>query len=140
MPLYEVFSQYCNHFGLSREVWHKLCLMPAITYSRGNLIMKKGLNSGNGRHRKQAMNEWTTQVASDVQRDGLGLELIRRGRVVAAVFRCDAGHSISVTCFEDGVPLPVFEWFLCRAREELGRSEDGTALPAAWDGPTTAGR
>jgi G:T-mismatch repair DNA endonuclease (very short patch repair protein) len=48
------------------------------------------------------MNDWTTQVASDVQRDGLGLELLRKGGIVVAdVFRCDADNSVSVTCFEE---------------------------------------
>jgi hypothetical protein len=76
------------------------------------------------------MADWRTQVVSDTQRDGLGLELVnQRGKVVAEVFRCDADHSVSVTCHEDGIPLTVLEWFLRRARLELGAFEDGTPLP-----------
>lgn len=40
---------------------------------------------------------WTTQLASDIVRDGLGLELLDTPyRVVAEVFRCDADHTVTI--------------------------------------------
>jgi hypothetical protein len=70
-----------------------------------------------------------TQVVSDVVRDGLGIELISPdGSVVAEVFRLDAAHSVSVSLFADAVPLAAIELLLQRARNELGRFEDGTPL------------
>ena len=78
------------------------------------------------------MDGWNTQVASDVQRDGLGVELLdSRGNVVAEVFRCDANNSVFVNSFDNAIPLTVFEWLLQYARAQLGTFEDGTPLPLA---------
>ncbi|MHA6887035.1 hypothetical protein [Ralstonia pseudosolanacearum] len=74
--------------------------------------------------------EFQLQVASDVQRDGLGLELLNdSGEVVAEVFRSDANNSLEVSFFEDGLPFVEVERLLRIARTELGIFEDGTALP-----------
>ncbi|WP_197338910.1 hypothetical protein [Ralstonia solanacearum] len=71
------------------------------------------------------------QVASDVQRDGLGLEFLNdSGEVVAEVFRSDANNSLEVTLFDDGLPFVEVERLFRIARTELGVFEDGTALPA----------
>ena len=76
------------------------------------------------------MERWNTQVASDVRRDGLGVELLdSRRNVVAEVFRCNANNSIFVNSFDNEIPLTVFEWFLQYARTQLGDFEDGTPLP-----------
>lgn len=73
------------------------------------------------------------QVASDVVRDGLGLELVdEHGNVVAAVFRCDANNSLTVSFFAEGLPFAEIERFVKMARQELGQFEDGTPLPAAF--------
>jgi len=75
------------------------------------------------------MDGWRTQVASDVNRDGLGVELLDSdGRVIAEVFRFDGAHSVTVTAFEP-LPLTVVEWLIEVARERLGAFEDGVALP-----------
>lgn len=71
------------------------------------------------------------QVVSDVQRDGLGLELLDdSGQVVAEVFRCDASTSLEVSLFDSCLPFVEVERLLRIARFELGKFEDGTPLPA----------
>lgn len=70
------------------------------------------------------------QVASDIQRDGLGLELLNEsGEVVAEIFRSDANNSLEVSLFENGLPFVEIERLLRIARTELGAFEDGTTLP-----------
>jgi hypothetical protein len=70
-----------------------------------------------------------TQLASDVIRDGLGVELlVSDSRVLAEVFRCDADHTVTVSAFER-LPLGAVEWLLAVARERSGAFEDGTPLP-----------
>lgn len=40
---------------------------------------------------------WRMQLASDIVRDGLGLELlVEQNRVAAEVFRCDTNHTVTV--------------------------------------------
>jgi hypothetical protein len=76
------------------------------------------------------INGFRTQIASDIVRDGLGVELINADeRVVAEVFRCDADHTVSVRTFED-VPLHIIEWLLTVSRNRLGEFEDGMPLPS----------
>jgi hypothetical protein len=69
------------------------------------------------------------QLASDVVRDGLGLELLSGDQVVAEVFRCDADHSLIITTFGNDVPLIAIEELIAEARLRLGEFEDGTPLP-----------
>ncbi len=70
------------------------------------------------------------QFASDVQRDGLGLELLdAKGDVVAEVFRSDANHSLEVSLFQMDLPFVQVVRLLRVARIELGAFEDGTPLP-----------
>lgn len=72
------------------------------------------------------------QFASDVQRDGLGLELLNeQGEVVAEVFRRDATNSLEVSLFQIDLPFVQVERLLRLARAELGPFEDGTPLPSA---------
>jgi hypothetical protein len=72
---------------------------------------------------------WSTQVASDVIRDGLGVELLDgQGQVVAEVFRCDADHTVGVSLFVEQVPLHAVEMLLLRAKERLDPFGDGTPL------------
>jgi hypothetical protein len=76
------------------------------------------------------------QVASDVIRDGLGLELIdERSNVLAEVFRCDANNSLTVSMFSERLPFAEVEKLVLMARKELGSFEDGTPLP----GPVASG-
>ena len=68
-------------------------------------------------------------VASDVIRDGLGVELVAGGETVAEVFRCDADHSLVITTFNNDVPLVAIEELIAVARARLRAFEDGTSLP-----------
>lgn len=73
---------------------------------------------------------WTMQIASDVIRDGLGLELVdSSGDIAAEVFRCDADHSVTVRRFDDSVPDDVLAELVDHARRCLSPFEDGTPLP-----------
>lgn len=75
---------------------------------------------------------YRTQVASDILRDGLGVELMQGdGTVIAEVFRCDTDHTVSVTTFVRGVPLAAMQLLIERAKAELEPFEDGTPLSAA---------
>jgi hypothetical protein len=61
------------------------------------------------------------QVASDVVRDGLGVELIDdRRTVVAEVFRCDANNSLTISLFAEELPFSEVEKLVQMARSELG--------------------
>jgi hypothetical protein len=71
-----------------------------------------------------------TQIASDIVRDGLGVELLGSdNQVVAEVFRFDASHTLIVRTFED-VPIQILEELLALSRNQLDRFEDGTPLPS----------
>jgi hypothetical protein len=52
---------------------------------------------------------WKVQLASDIHRDGMGLELLDSGVVVAEIFRCDRSKTIIVTTFKNDIPLEIFE-------------------------------
>lgn len=76
------------------------------------------------------MERWNAQVASDVQHNGVEVELLSlQGNVVADVFRCDANDSVFVNSFDNDIPLTALEWFLQYARTQLDKFEDGTPLP-----------
>ncbi|TGN94165.1 MULTISPECIES: hypothetical protein [unclassified Burkholderia] len=76
--------------------------------------------------------EFRLQTASDVLRDGLGLELLNdNGEVVAEVFRSDAKNSLEVSLFEKNLPFVQIERLLKEARRLLGTFEDGSSLPSA---------
>lgn len=70
------------------------------------------------------------QIASDIRRDGLGVELTDAGgNVLAEVFRCDADKSLTVSLFSEGLPFAQIEALVKMARDELVSFEDGTPLP-----------
>ena len=71
---------------------------------------------------------FTTQVASDVIRDGLGIELLANGEVVAEVFRGDADHSLVLNTFGNDIPLVELEMLIAQARNRLEAFEDGSPL------------
>ena len=74
--------------------------------------------------------EYRFQVASDIIRDGFGVELTdAEGTVLAEVFRCDADRSLKVALFCDGLPFVQVERLVQMARDELMSFEDGTPLP-----------
>ena len=84
-----------------------------------------------GPSRKSKKMEYRFQVASDVIRDGLGVELAETdGNVLAEVFRCDTDRSLKISLFCDELPFSQVEKLVQMAREELSPFEDGTPLPS----------
>lgn len=77
-------------------------------------------------------------VASDIVRDGLGVELTAEGETVAEIFRGDADHSLIINTFKNEVPLVAIEELIAAARAKLGEFEDGTPLPV-YASPTVSG-
>ncbi|MGZ2747768.1 hypothetical protein [Burkholderia stagnalis] len=74
--------------------------------------------------------KYRIQVASDVLRDGLGIELTDAdANVLAEVFRCDADNSLTISLFSEALPFAQIEELVLLAREELVSFEDGTPLP-----------
>ena len=75
---------------------------------------------------------YKTQVASDVIRDGLGIELLDESEVVVAeVFRADREQTVLVNTFSYHIPLEALEMLVLRAREVLEPFENGMALSNA---------
>jgi len=75
---------------------------------------------------------WNTQLASDIQRDGMGLELLSpEGKVVAEVFRSDAEHTVTVAIFGAAIPAQVFDEYYRQALDSLDPFEDGTTFKGA---------
>jgi hypothetical protein len=55
-------------------------------------------------------------LASDLQRDGMGLELHSGGRAVSEVFYSDVSREFTISVFEQGLPLEVIEQLIGKAR------------------------
>jgi hypothetical protein len=68
--------------------------------------------------------EYRFQVASDLQRDGLGLECYRQPsageELVLEVFRNDSKHEYTVSQFSQDLPLAFVEHVATVARFKLG--------------------
>jgi hypothetical protein len=72
------------------------------------------------------------QFASDVIRDGMGLELITaEGDVLAEVFRADADHTVTLNIFDPSTPGSELRRLVETATRELGPFEDGATLASA---------
>jgi hypothetical protein len=72
---------------------------------------------------------FTFQIASDIVRDGLGIELLdATGEVVAEVFRSDGDKTILVRLPTRALPPAVAEELMHVARQKLDPFEDGTPL------------
>ena len=73
--------------------------------------------------------KFRTQVASDVVRDGLGVELLSdTGAVLAEAFRWDARHTVTFSAFAEDLPLAGIRMLIDRALDRLDPFEDGTPL------------
>ncbi|MEM8670475.1 MAG: hypothetical protein AAGG48_23315 [Planctomycetota bacterium] len=80
------------------------------------------------------MSRQRTQIASDIIRDGIGVELLdAKGDVVAEVFRCDRDHTVTVSCSRQLTEREL-QWLLPYASETFECFEDETPLPeiSAW--------
>ncbi len=66
---------------------------------------------------------------SDVDRDGMYLELSDPdSHVLAEIFYSDKTNSMTVTAYEQNIPLDVLEWFIAAAKTDLlPISESGAA-------------
>jgi hypothetical protein len=64
------------------------------------------------------MQGYWTVMASDLQRDGMGLELHANGssKYLAEVFYSDETGKLSISLFEKDLPLPVIEGFIAMAK------------------------
>ena len=62
---------------------------------------------------------YATVRASDLKRDGMGLELERGGHTAAEVFYSDASGDFSMSLFEESLPLAVVERLIVEARVVL---------------------
>lgn len=80
---------------------------------------------------KLAITGWRTQVASDLVRDGLGVELLNTaGDVVAEVFRSDVDGAMTINTFNNPLPVDVVDRLISVARHRLSSSAndaDGSA-------------
>ncbi|MFQ6006174.1 MAG: hypothetical protein ACE5OQ_11800 [Woeseia sp.] len=73
------------------------------------------------------------QIASDIVRNGLGLELLNaEGDVLAEVFRCDKDHTVIISTFGNDLPAFEVEALISKAKSELDPFEDGTPLQSAF--------
>lgn len=73
--------------------------------------------------------KFRTQVASDVVRDGLGVELLSEtGAVLAEVCRWDAKLTVTFSAFAEDLPLAGVRMLIERALDRLDPFEDGTPL------------
>lgn len=72
---------------------------------------------------------FTTQVVSDVERDGLGVELLAKsGEVFAEVFRCDRDRTVIVNTFGYDIPIHAMQRLFELANVKLDPFDDGTSL------------
>lgn len=75
---------------------------------------------------------YKTQVASDIHRDGLGVELVTEsGKVVAEIFRSDSEQTVVVNTFSYDIPLEALELLIVRAKERLAPFQSGQLLSQA---------
>lgn len=72
-------------------------------------------------------------VASDIIRDGLGVELWCGEEMVAEVFRHDGDKRLMMNCFRKEIPFILIEKMVSMARQRLGEFEDGEPLPKPID-------
>jgi hypothetical protein len=57
--------------------------------------------------------------ASDLNRDGMGLELLSGGRTIAEVFHSDVSGDFTISLFQQELPLVVIERLIAEARIAL---------------------
>lgn len=74
-------------------------------------------------------NDFRIYTASDIDRDGLGVELVdNSGDVLAEVFRSDRKRTVTLTTFRPDLPLSAIRELIRYALERLDPFEDGTPL------------
>jgi hypothetical protein len=79
---------------------------------------------------KRVLGEYHIKVASDINRDGLVIELWDDcENIVVEVFRSDKSKTITLRTFDREVPLQAIEALIKFSRQRLEPFEDGTHLP-----------
>jgi hypothetical protein len=69
--------------------------------------------------------QWPSVLGSDVQRDGLYLEVQNpQGGVAFEIFRSDREKTVTFTAFQEDIPLEVVEAAVASARPRLWTFED----------------
>ena len=69
--------------------------------------------------------EWPFIIGSDIERDGLYLEVQDpEGQVVLEIFRWDERRAVTFTAFQPDLPLPLIEAALEAAKARLQFFED----------------
>lgn len=65
--------------------------------------------------------EYHTLRASDIIRDGIGLELYhsKSGKLLSEIFHSDITHEMTLSTFEPDIPLDIMERFIQRAKTDL---------------------
>ena len=86
----------------------------------------------------RTMSTIRTQIASDVVRDGLGIELLDgSGNPVAEIFRSDREKTLILSTFGNDISLDEITELIAMARNRLDPFEDGTppndAVSCNWD-------
>ena len=76
---------------------------------------------------------YNTVFGSDVQRDGVFLEMTECGRneLILEAFYSDANAGFSFSCFQEVVPFEVVEFFVAEARRRLPPHSDAQVLPSS---------
>ena len=82
--------------------------------------------------------KYRIQIASDIIRDGLGVELLGEGQnPVAEVFRSDKDLTLALNTFGNDIPVNILEDLLAYAKHTLEPFEAGKPLTqadmGAWD-------
>jgi hypothetical protein len=74
----------------------------------------------------------TLMNASDIIRDGLGVELVdESNQTIAEVFRSDSTQTVVVNTFGNDIPLDAMEELLSYARKYIEPFEGGQPLSSA---------
>lgn len=71
-------------------------------------------------------NSYTFVMGSDLERDGMYLEAQISGapeKVVAEVFYSDTSHELTVSCFEEALPIELLEHLISEGRRRLPPKE-----------------
>ncbi len=63
-----------------------------------------------------------TIIASDIVRNGLGIELWDKDEIVAEIFRNDNLKKIQISTFRPDLPLEILEKLITEFDKEIGRN------------------
>src|SRR5436189_4444418 len=99
------------------------CLNPPQPPLSRDQTWSRNATSANRMNRELQGVRYATVLASDLQRDGMGLELHCRGVAVAEIFASDKDGSWTLTTFDRDVPLELIEELIAEAKARLPSDE-----------------